>query len=569
MYKKFINGHGSCYGLWDYLLHDKETGQNRSIFSKTYNLIGEDGDGNTRPWYELMDRDRELFGTTQSTNGKKPLTFKHYVLAPDPKDNLTPEHLENFIDEWLEKGFCTEESGGKFQVAVEMHNDNGKLHAHVVFNNINLNKEWEKGKRITGYLTPNMLKQTQDLVNQLAAKRGWHNFLEKDAEDTEKAKSMLSDELIDINEISHETKILQNKQKEFFERNNGVNPQEYYRRPIDIAANGSINATRKGSYINKQEAEILKKQGWSYKEDIRKCIDIAVYLSSNLDEFYRVLRCLNLPCKINNRGEFVFSHPKETKRMFTGYKLGWLYTRKGVIQRLQIKESQVVNQAKRKYYTGKLAGIGVVAVYHYDTDLNIHELAKVAGINSKYNIWDNEDYDKRLASLSDSDLEAREDILWAKERNMKIYAAKPPIMHVNRINKELERQFVHEMSDAELRVHANNVWKKLGYGEYLNEDVDTLVVRNNTKVLEILNTIPDNSQEFNKGVSLPSGHASQSKSPSIQKEDIENNINNKLNAEQQENQFSKKDYKNVTRDAVNENKNIGVNIKGGKNGPAR
>ena len=139
---------------------------------------------------------------------------------------------------------------------------------------------------------------------------------------------------------------------------------------------------------------------------------MAVDLSTNEEDFFRVLRCLNIPVKVNKRGDFVFTHPATTNKMFTGYKLGKAYTRKSVFAKLAKRQRLDLESTKnRKYYTGKLAGIGVMAVYHYDTELNIHEMAEVTAINSKYNIWNNEDYDKRLASIPDGDLEAREDIL--------------------------------------------------------------------------------------------------------------------------------------------------------------
>lgn len=447
MYSGFINGHGSTFGLWKYLLYDKQTGKKRSIYSKTYNMPNclQNCNKEPEPWYKAMDRQRIAFGTNTTNNGKKALTFKHYIMSPDPVDNITPEELSEFIDEWLERGFATTDIGGKFDVAVEMHDDNGILHAHIVFNNINYEPEWEKGSRITSYLTPRMLRQTQDLIQTMAKERGWHNFLDKHLEDAEEQKLGLAAEMFEIKEISQEFIKAQEKKIEFFEEYDGVNPFKDYKRPIEIAANGRITATRKGSYIDKKEAEILKREGRSNKEDIRKCIDIAIDLSNNLDEFTRIMNCLNIKFEKNKKDDFVYTHPIDKNRKFTGYRLGYNYTYKAVISRLKGNTPlDSSSKAKRHYYTGKLAGVGVLAVYHYDTSLSIQDIANTVAINSKYNIWNNEDYDKLLNKMSESDTWKIKELKWAKEKNKEIFNIEIPKKIAAYVNRVLNPEPVYD-----------------------------------------------------------------------------------------------------------------------------
>lgn len=131
---KTISGHTSAKGIRRYL-----TKEGRALVEDYINLEPS-APGRPFDWAEAMDRTRRLYGNDSAWRGRRARTYKHYVVSPDPKDNVSLDGLRALTTGWARECFPNHE------VAIVYHDDNagGIPHAHVVVNNTNL----ETGRRL-------------------------------------------------------------------------------------------------------------------------------------------------------------------------------------------------------------------------------------------------------------------------------------------------------------------------------------------------------------------------------------------------------------------------------------
>ena len=119
-------------------------------------------------WYQTMDDTRETYGNDKPVKGKQPLTYKQYVMSPDPKDDCSLETLRECATQWARKWFSD------YEVAIVYHddNENGIIHAHIVVNNTNL----ETGRRLGPYLTAKRVKDMNRSCQRIAIEHGLSAF---------------------------------------------------------------------------------------------------------------------------------------------------------------------------------------------------------------------------------------------------------------------------------------------------------------------------------------------------------------------------------------------------------
>lgn len=164
---KAINGHTGCGRIKDYL----EKGGRallRDFFNLSWDEVEDKGlDAAFKDevdWALEMDALRHDYGNDRPWKGQRAITFRHYVISPDPSDNIGLEGLRELAHAWVRKHFSD------YQVAVIYHDDNrqGIPHAHIVVNNTNL----ETGRRLH---IPNALDMNRSL-QEVAKARGLTAF---------------------------------------------------------------------------------------------------------------------------------------------------------------------------------------------------------------------------------------------------------------------------------------------------------------------------------------------------------------------------------------------------------
>ena len=152
---KAINGHTGCGRIKDYL----EKGGRallRDFFNLSWDEIEDKGlDDSLKDeveWAREMDELRHDYRNDEPWKGQRAITFRHYVISPDPSDNIDLEGLRALTHAWVRKHFSD------YQVAVVYHDDNRQRipHAHIVVNNTNL----DTGRRLH---IPNALDMNRSL----------------------------------------------------------------------------------------------------------------------------------------------------------------------------------------------------------------------------------------------------------------------------------------------------------------------------------------------------------------------------------------------------------------------
>lgn len=169
---KCINGHTGCAATERYLERD-----GRAIGHDFINLACiEREDGSVIGWAAEMDEFRSLYGNDEPYRGKPAITYRHYIVSPDPADKIDLERLRELSIAWAQKHF------GEYQVAVVYHDDNEHTipHAHIVVNNTNI----ETGKRLH---VPQPKELNRDL-QQMARERELGYFTDRPSVFNRRAK---------------------------------------------------------------------------------------------------------------------------------------------------------------------------------------------------------------------------------------------------------------------------------------------------------------------------------------------------------------------------------------------
>lgn len=283
---KPISGHGSTGGIRRYL----EKGGRalaRDLFNLSYDerdagALGDDAK-EACAWDAEMDATRAAFGTDAPWRGKPARTFKHFVLSPDPGDDIDLAALHELACSWALRHF------GDHEIAIVYHDDNarGIPHAHIVVNNANLR---------TGY---RMQTQHPEDLNR------------------------------DLQDMARER---------------GLSGLSNDRSPVSPSrAQGRAGAggprSRRNVYLGRAEKEIVRSGGYSWVGDIRARVALAKTTARDEAEFLGILDALGVHVADNSakarRDDWVFSLAEEPSKKVSGERLGFVYGKEMLRRRFE------------------------------------------------------------------------------------------------------------------------------------------------------------------------------------------------------------------------------------------
>lgn len=283
---KPISGHGSTGGIRRYL----EKGGRalaRDLFNLSYDerdagALGE-GAKEACAWDAEMDATHAAFGTDAPWRGKPARTFKHFVLSPDPGDDIDLAALRELACSWAMKHF------GDHEHAIVYHDNNarGIPHAHIVVNNANLR---------TGY---RMQTQHPEDLNR------------------------------DLQDMARER---------------GLSGLSNDRSPVSPSrARGRAGAggprSRRSVYLGRVEKEIMRSGGYSWVGDIRARVALAKTTARDEAEFLGILDALGVHVADNSakarRDDWVFSLAEEPSKKVSGERLGFVYGKEMLRRRFE------------------------------------------------------------------------------------------------------------------------------------------------------------------------------------------------------------------------------------------
>lgn len=398
-YMKILSGHSSAKWIRYYLFKN-----DRALDKDFLNLTDRDWKG--RDWAKVMDRTREIFGNNVPVKkNTKVRTYEHMIISLDEKDDgVELDDFRDFVNEWASKWFDSrgpEGQGiGRFEVAIAYHDDNtareaegkqGILHAHLVINNTEL----ETKRRISGLRTTKVVQAMRADLQTMSLERGWHAFAtdgksytqaEMDAKGLKVSRGKRLDRA-----MAALDNVLVNEAKGAQQENFGdaLQKQLDERRPVeklipetydDIAAaksrptagenKANSSSENKGfSYTSMRtedgrvlrlvvphgfgdsetmaERQIETREGWSWKDDIRDRVDVAVRISKGPADFASKLGELGIKVNYNRDGDLIYHHPSDpASRKVKGSTLGKQYAATSIEQVIAEKHTSQRQRAQ-------------------------------------------------------------------------------------------------------------------------------------------------------------------------------------------------------------------------------
>ena len=402
-YMKVLSGHSSAKWIRYYLFKN-----DRALDKDFLNLTDRDWKG--RDWAKVMDRTREIFGNNVPVKkDTKVRTYEHMIISLDEKDDgVELDDFRDFVNEWASKWFDSRgpegEGIGRFEVAIAYHDDNkargvqgkqGILHAHIVINNTEL----ETKRRISGLRTTKVVQAMRADLQTMSLERGWHAFAtdgksytqsEMDAKGLKVSRGKRLDRAMAAldNVLANEAKGAQIEdfgeamQDQLDERRSvdklipetftgGTAPSSQPKAdnadpPSSDKVSGLSYTTMRtddgrvmrlvvphgfGDSDTMAERQIENREGWSWKDDIRDRVDIAMRISKGPADFASKLGELGIQINYNRNGDIVYHHPSDpVSRKVKGSTLGKRYAAES------IEQSMAEKYAGRRQRTQGIAG---------------------------------------------------------------------------------------------------------------------------------------------------------------------------------------------------------------------
>ena len=379
-YMKPLSGHSSVKWIRYYLF------KNDRALDKDFRTLT-DRDWKGRDWAKVMDRTREIFGNNVPVKkDTKVRTYEHIIISLDEKDDgVELDDFRDFVNEWASKWFGSRgpegEGIGRFEVAIAYHDDNkareaqgkqGILHAHIVINNTEL----ETKRRISGLLTTKVVQAMGADIQTMSLERGWHAF----ATD---GKSYTKEEMkakgLQVSRGKRLNRAMQALDKVLADESKGVEHEDLgeammkgmsERRAapamipetFDPRADGQTKSSTKHGFAyttmrtedgrvmrlvvphgfgrsdTTEERQFKDREGWSWKNDIRDRVAVAVRISTGPDDFAKRLREMGVTTSYNRDGELVYHHPSDPAvRKVKDRTLGDGYTSAAIEQTMAMK----------------------------------------------------------------------------------------------------------------------------------------------------------------------------------------------------------------------------------------
>lgn len=270
----------------------------------------------SKNWWDVMNDTRVRFGNNSPHGEQAARTYEHFMISPDPRDNVDLEEFRQYVREWATR-FFDSQLIGHYQVAIIYHDgsdeqkENGLppiLHAHVIVNNTEINT----GLRLAPKISDKIVDQLYASVNIMALERGWHGFTTNNVsmtlEEMKKADVKLS-------------------------------PGPVARYTLTFASGRVYEIVPQGRHAAPTMAErgLKSRGGYSWKYDIRDRVDAALLVSTSVDDFIGCMDRYGIDVSQNKAGQFKFSMRGEENKSKTvlGKTLGKRYDRPSIVSKLE------------------------------------------------------------------------------------------------------------------------------------------------------------------------------------------------------------------------------------------
>ena len=307
-------------------------------------------------WWDVMNETRERFGNNEDHGEQAARTYEHFMISPDPRDDISLEDFRDYCRQWARDLFDDPENIGRYQVAIVYHDDSseriddgmeGILHAHVIVNNTEL----DTGNRIAAKRTKSFVGEMYKSLNIRALERGWRGF-------TTDNRSMTLAEMAECGATPSTTKweyrewtpeeiaargaylgrgAAGEEVRSYFASERDADPAEG-RIVLEFASGAVYRIAPDGAHTNPTMAErrISERGEYSWKFDIRDRVSAALAVSTSYDDFRECLDRFDVDLVENKSGEpkYCLRGEGNASKTVLGKTLGKRYARDSVMARL-------------------------------------------------------------------------------------------------------------------------------------------------------------------------------------------------------------------------------------------
>lgn len=342
-----IAGHTNCNACKAYL-EKKNRAIARDLYNMTSENWNEENDLSTFRWDIEMNETRKVFGNNKRwRNTKRCRRYEHFIISPDPTDNIDLEHLRTLAQGFVNRHF------GDYQVAIIYHDDNQNNipHAHVVVNNTNL----KTGNRLhlNDAEVIALNQEIQDHARQL--------------------------KLSAFDNLDHRRKT-----------DEKVTPKQKAKAK-QSGKNYSKAQTFENYHTSRAEKNLHKDGRYSWLSDLRNRVELAKSTSINKQQFIKNLQRLGVEVIPNASGKDYLYTLQGTSKKATGLKLGYEYSK----ERMQERFAMQTGYTPSRQSIRELIKQGARCIEINDM-AQLRQVAQTARICNKYHIRSLEDFTKRL-----------------------------------------------------------------------------------------------------------------------------------------------------------------------------
>lgn len=256
------------------------------------------GAASMEDWAHVMDDTRARAGNDRACGSRRAVTYRHYIVSPDPGSGAGPEACMELARAWAAEffgcefdatGACLDHRDGaygNYEWCAIAHDDgaNGIPHVHIVVNCT----DTRTGRRL--HMDNAQNDALWDRLQALSEERGLPAMPD--------AKT--------------------------------------HRRQEAADRRARERAIRKDAFLTARERRLIKEDGFCWKQQLRDLIATASYASADAGEFAAAMEACGVALTetVNPKGEpdYIYAHPSNPARYrASGYRLGVnRYTREAV-----------------------------------------------------------------------------------------------------------------------------------------------------------------------------------------------------------------------------------------------
>ncbi len=249
-------------------------------------------------WANWFDAIRHEAGNDLAYHGKDPVTYQHFIISPDPRDEVDLETLQTIVAEWYSENFLGDGGMGPYPAAVVYHDDNENqiVHAHVI---VNSTIPGDRGNRLQISHAQN--RKMGDSLQRIAFTYGLSFFPAFDREPTE--SELAGRQMPDV-------------------RIGGPKSLE------------QIVGMHRGKRLTRAESAMLSRNVIPWKEKLRNAIDVAVGRSLSQPEMDEALLSMGVGREARAYADDIFFLVSRPTLRARGRTLGDDYTKDALCARL-------------------------------------------------------------------------------------------------------------------------------------------------------------------------------------------------------------------------------------------